>query len=191
LRHAEYEITDEPLDSPYLKLLPAQVRETLEDLYDKAQRQPKAAIPDLERFVATYPQVPMFANYLSIAYLKVGEIEKAEACVLESYRRHPTYLFARVHYANVCFRKGEIAKIPDIFNHKLDLKLLYPRRKRFHVSEFTGFAGIMCRYYNAIGERDAAIIYYQILKQLAPRHPLTKHAKRLLYPPFWIRWLRK
>jgi hypothetical protein len=41
-----------------------------------------------------------------------------------------------------------------------------------------------------IGERDAAVIYYQILKQLAPRHPLTKHAKRLLYPPFWIRILR-
>jgi hypothetical protein len=49
----------------------------------------------------------------------------------------------------------------------------------------------MCRYYEAIGERDAAVIYYQILKRLAPRHPLTKHAKRLLYPPFWIRWSRK
>ncbi|MDH3602935.1 MAG: hypothetical protein OEU26_25265 [Candidatus Tectomicrobia bacterium] len=191
LVYEEYEITDEPLDSPYLKRLPAQVRDTLEDLYDKAQRQPKEAIPELERLSATYSQVPMFSNYLSVAYLQAGEPENAEACVLEAYRRHPTYLFARVNYANICLQKGEIAKIPEIFDHKLDLKLLYPRRKRFHVSEFTGFAGVMCRYYDEIGERDAAIIYYQILKQLAPRAPLTRHAKRALYPPFWIRWLRK
>jgi tetratricopeptide (TPR) repeat protein len=191
LIQSAYEITDEPLDSPYLKHLPAQVRDTLDDLYDKAQRQPKETIPDLERLVATYPQVPMFANYLSVAYVQVGDIEKAEACVLEAYRRHPTYLFAKVNYANVCLQKGEISKIPEIFDHKLDLNLLYPRRTRFHVSEFTGFAGVMCRYYGAIGERDAAVIYYQILKQLAPRHPITKHARRLLYPPFWLRWLRK
>jgi tetratricopeptide (TPR) repeat protein len=191
LIQSEYEITAEPLDSPYLKRLPAQVKDTLEDLYAKAQRQPKEAIPDLERLVATYPQVPLFSNYLSVAYSQVGDVEKSEACVLEAYRRHPTYLFARVNYANICLQKGDIATIPEIFDHKLDLKRLYPRRKRFHVSEFTGFAGVMCRYYEAIGEREAAVIYYQILQQLAPRHPLTKQAKRLLYPPFWIRWLRQ
>lgn len=191
LIQSAYEITDEPLDNRYLKRLPAQVQDALDDLYDKTQRQPKAAIPELERLIATYPQVPMFANYLSVAYVQVGDMEKAEACVLEAYRRHPTYLFAKVNYANVCLQKGEITKIPEIFNHKLDLNLLYPHRKRFHVSEFTGFAGVMCRYYVAIGERDAAVIYYQILKQLASRHPITKHAKRLLYPSFWIRWLRK
>lgn len=191
LIQSAYEITDEPLDNPYLKRLPAQVRDTLDGLYDKAQRQPKAAIPELECLVATYPQVPMFANYLSVAYGQVGDMEKAEAWVLEAYRRHPTYLFAKVNYANVCLQKGDITEIPEIFDHKLDLNLLYPHRTRFHVSEFTGFAGVMCRYYGAIGERDAAVIYYQILKQLAPKHPITKHAKRLLYPPFWMRWLRK
>jgi tetratricopeptide (TPR) repeat protein len=187
---SEYEITDEPLEHRSLKHLPAQVRDTLDDLHDKAQRQPTEAIPELERLVARYPQVPMLSNYLSVAYMQAGDIEQAEACVLDAYRRHPTYLFAKVNYANVCLQKGEITKSPGIFDHKLDLKQLYPHRKRFHVSEFTGFAGLMCRYYSAIGEQDAAAIYYRILKQLAPRHPLTKHAKRTLYPPFWIRILR-
>jgi tetratricopeptide (TPR) repeat protein len=191
LEHSEYELTDEPLDNPYLKHLPAQVRDTLGDLYHKAHRRPKEVISDLERLVATYPRVPVLSNYLSVAYLRTGDTEKAEACVLEAYRRHPKYLFARVNYANVCLQRGEITKIPDIFEHKLDLKQLYPRRKQFHVSEFTGFAGVMCRYYNAIGERHAAEIYYQILKQLAPRDRLTKHAKYLLYPPLWLRLLQR
>ena len=54
------------------------------DLYDEAQHQPKEPIPDLERLVATYPQFPVFSNYLSIAYVQVGNIEKAEACILEA-----------------------------------------------------------------------------------------------------------
>lgn len=191
LEHSEYAITDEPLDSPYLKHLPAQVRDTLGDLYEKAHRRPKEAISELERLVATYPRVPVFSNYLSVAYVRTGDTEKAEACVLEAYHRHPKYLFARVNYANVCLQKGEIAQIPEIFEHKFDLKQLYPRRKQFHVSEFVGFAGVMCRYYHAIGEQHAAEIYYQILKQLAPRDRITRHAKYLLYPPFWIRLLRR
>jgi hypothetical protein len=110
--------------------------------------------------------------------------------VREAYRRHPQYLFAKVNYANLCLQQGEIGKVPGIFDHACDLQQLYPHRKRFHVSEFTGFAWVMCRYFCAIGEQNTAILYYQMLKQVAPRHPMTKQAKRALYPPFWVRWLR-
>jgi len=72
-----------------------------------------------------------------------------------------------------------------------DLKQLYPQRTWFHISEFISFAGVMCRYFCAIGERETAVLYYQMLKQVAPRHPMTTHAKRVLYPPFWIKWLRQ
>ena len=86
--------------------------------------------------------------------------------------------------------KGRSRRFQAIFDHACDLKQLYPYRTRFHVSEFTGFAWVMCRYFCAIGERETAVLYYQMLKQVAPRHPMTKYAKRALYPPFWVRWLR-
>jgi tetratricopeptide (TPR) repeat protein len=190
LVYTEYDITDEPLDNRDIKKLPSQVQERIDDLYELAQRDPRQVIPELERLIATYPHVPTFFNYLSIAYLAAGDQEKATALVREAYRRHPQYLFARVNYANLCLQHGEIEKVPGIFDHACDLKQLYPHRTRFHVSEFTGFAWVMCRYFCAIGERDTAALYYQMLKQVAPRHPMTKHAKRALYPPFWVRWLR-
>ena len=56
LIHSEYDITNEPLENPYLKHLPPQVSDTLEDLYKKALRRPQKAIPDLERLVVTYPE---------------------------------------------------------------------------------------------------------------------------------------
>ncbi len=190
LVYTEYDITDEPLDNRDIKRLPSQVRARMDDLYELAQRDPTQVIPELARLIVTYPQVPTFTNYLSIAYLAAGDQERATACVREAYRRHPQYLFAKVNYANLCLQHGEIEKVPGIFDHACDLKQLYPHRTRFHVSEFTGFAWVMCRYFCAIGERDTATLYYQMLKQVAPRHPMTKHAKRALSPPFWVRWLR-
>ena len=187
----EYEITDEPLENRHINKLPVQVREALDDLYDKAQHRPKEAIPELERLVATYPHIPSFYNHLSVAYLHAGDSAKAEELVLETYRRFPKYLFAKTNRAHNCLQKGEIEKIPGIFNHKFDLKLLYPHRKRFHLSEFVAFAGVMCRYFDAIGEKDTAALYYRALKRIAPRHPMTKHTKRVLYPPFWVRILSR
>ena len=190
LVYTEYDITDEPLDNRDIKRLPSQVQERIDDLYELAQHDPTQAIPELERLIATYPHVPTFYNYLSIAYLAAGDQEQATALVREAYRRHPQYLFARVNYANLCLQQREIGKIPGIFAHTFDLKQLYPHRTRFHVSEFTGFAWVMCRYFCAIGERETAALYYQMLKHVAPRHPMTKQAKRSLSPPFWVRWLR-
>ena len=190
LVYTEYDITDEPLDNRAIKKLPALVQARIDDLYELAQHHPTQAIPELERLVTTYSHVPTLFNYLSIAYLAAGDQEKATALVREAYRRHPQYLFAKVNYANLCLQQDEIGKVPGIFDHACDLKQLYPHRKRFHVSEFTSFAGVMCRYFCAIGEQDTALLYYQMLKQVAPRHPMTKHAKRVLYPPFWVRWLR-
>jgi tetratricopeptide (TPR) repeat protein len=190
LVYTEYDITDEPLDNRDIKKLPGQVQARLDELYELALHHPTQAIPALERLVTTYPHIPLLSNSLSVAYLYSGDLEKTDACVREAYRRHPQYLFAKVNYANLCLQQGESEKVPGIFDHACDLKQLYPHRTRFHVSEFTNFAGVMCRYFCAIGEQNTAILYYQMLKQVAPRHPMTKHAKRALYPPFWVRWLR-
>jgi tetratricopeptide (TPR) repeat protein len=190
LVYTAYDITDEPLDNRDIKKLPSQVQARIDDLYALAQHDPRQAIPELERLVTTYPHIPTFLNHLSIAYLAAGDQEHATACVRDAYRRHPQYLFAKVNYANLCLQHGEMEKVPGIFDHACDLKQLYPHRTRFHVSEFTGFAWVMCRYCCAIGERDTATLYYQMLKHVAPRHPMTTHAQRSLYPPFWVRWLR-
>jgi hypothetical protein len=115
LVYTEYDITDEPLDNRDIKRLPSQVQERIDDLYELAQRDPRQVIPELERLIATYPHVPTFFNYLSIAYLAAGDQEQATAMVREAYRRHSQYLFAKVNYANLCLQQGEIGKVPGIF----------------------------------------------------------------------------
>lgn len=186
-----YEITSEPIIEGAYKRLPDNVKAALERLFFLVQSRPRQAIPELEALLQTYPHVPNIYNYLSIAYSRAGEKERSEQIVLENYRRHPEYLFARINYADICLAKGDYAKIPDIFNHKFDLKLLYPKRKRFHISELTAFMGVMGQYFLAIDQRELAENIYNILQQVAPDHAYTKRLKHKLYPNFLQRLLER
>jgi tetratricopeptide (TPR) repeat protein len=132
----QYEITDEPIEEPAYRQLPKSVKEQLERLHHDAQFHPKTAIVELLKLKKRYPQVPQIYNYLAVAYSRTGEAEKSEAITKENMRQNPNYLFAKINYAEFCLEREEYEKIPEIFEQKYDLQMLYPERKKFHVSEF-------------------------------------------------------
>ena len=191
LIYSEYKITFDPIENKNFKKLPSKIQDQIEVLHNMVYSNPKKAIPRLSRLIKKYPDVPLLHNYLSVAYLKIGDFESYEAVVLDSYKKHPDYLFARVNYAQICLQRGETEKIPIIFNNKFDLKRLYPHRSEFHVSEFVGFAAVVGVYFVEIGEIEAAKLYYKMLKKTAPRDPATKRLKRKLYPPLLVRLYKK
>jgi tetratricopeptide (TPR) repeat protein len=188
---SSFTITQEPLENKYTKMTPNEVREKVEDFQAMLVRKPKDLIPLLLDCMEKYPNVPLLYNYLTVAYGRIGDREKAESTALENLTKHPDYLFAKLSYAEICLANGEASKVPSIFNNKLDLKLLYPKRSKFHVSEFTGFATIVCKYYNAIGEREKAVTLYKSLSTIAPEDLTTKELKRHLYPSLFRRLLTK
>jgi tetratricopeptide (TPR) repeat protein len=179
---AEYEITSSSIEDRRYKRLPRHVKDAFDRLHYSAQRQPRKAIPELLEWIKLYPDIPVLYNYLSVAYSRAGQREKSEAAVRENFQRNPDYLFARLNYAEVCLAKGDYEKVAEIFEHKFDLKLLYPKRKRFHITEVANFMGLVGVYFCEIGERDAAKKYYDILKQIAPGYPMTKRLRRRLFP---------
>ncbi len=182
MRVSEYDITSEPIEIPSFKHLPAHVKEQINGLHTISQAQPRTAIPQLLTLIEQYPDVPMLYNYLSIAYSRSGDNEKAEQTIIENYQRNKDYLFARLNYAEIALNKGEYEKVAEILDHKFDLKLLYPQRKRFHVSEFAGFMGITGSYFLATGHRETAELVYGLLEQVAPDYPLTHRLRQKLYP---------
>jgi tetratricopeptide (TPR) repeat protein len=187
----EYEITDEPIHDRHYQTLPSHVKDTLEQLYYEAQQQPRKAIPKLLKLVKKYPNVPKLYNHLSVAYSHAGQLDKAKAVALKNYQRNPDYLFARINYAQICLAEGDYKKVAEIFEHKFDLKMLYPSRKRFHISEVASFMGLIGAYFFEIGEREAAENYYEILQQIAPHYPMTRALRRKLFPNFLRRlWHR-
>ncbi len=184
VRIVEYEITSEPIQDRRYKRLPGQVKDAIDRLHHEAQRHPHRAIPELVDLVKKYPKLPMLYNFLSVAYSQAGQREKAEEVIRENYRRNPDYLFSRLNYAELCRAQGDYKQIAEIFEHKFDLKLLYPNRKRFHISEVASFMGLMGIYFWEMGEREGAERYYEILKEIAPSFPMTKMLRRKLHPSF-------
>jgi tetratricopeptide (TPR) repeat protein len=184
-----YEITDEPIPDRRYKRLPQEVKDAIDRLYDTSQRRPQQAIPELLELLEKYPDIPQLYNFLSLAYSRSGQIDKANQVIRKNYRRNPDYLFARLNYAELCMANGDYDKVAEIFDNKFDLKMLYPKRNRFHITEVAGFLGILGLYFVGIGERETAEKHYDILKQIAPRYPTTKALRRRLHPGFWQRQL--
>jgi tetratricopeptide (TPR) repeat protein len=174
MRISRYEVTWDQIEDPQFDSLPAHVQDTFEGLHTECREQPDKAIPELLEWIEKYPDIPMLYNCLSGAYDKTGQYEKSHKTIEENYQRNPDNLFARLNYAGVYLDKGDYEKVAEIFEYKFDLKLLYPKRDMFHISEVTYFMGIAGVYFFDIGEREAAQTYLDMLKQLAPEHPMTK-----------------
>jgi tetratricopeptide (TPR) repeat protein len=187
----QYKITDEPMQDRSFRQLPQFVKERLEELYQEAQRRPLQAIPELRMLNKKYPQIPQIYNYLAVAYSRMGETKKAEAMTLKNMRRNPDYLFARLNYAEFCLARGEYEKIPEILGHKYDLQLLYPKRKRFHVSEVANFMGIVGLYFAKTNQGELAEKYNEILQELDPDILIAKRLNRELNPGFLTRLSRR
>ena len=178
IRLVSYNIVyDKMEESP---LLPPEVEAETENLYNWIHNRPRKAIRYLEPLREKYPDVPLLYNWLTLAYAHAGKNEEVERLTRENYKKNPDYLFAKLNYAERCLRRGETEKIPEIFGHNYDLRMLYPDRDAFHVSEVAGFMGIMGWYFYKTGDLDRAAMYYDILEQVDPDHPFTDRLAGLL-----------
>jgi tetratricopeptide (TPR) repeat protein len=187
----EYEITREPIIDESYKKLPEQIKDDIERLHYEAQYQPQEAIPELRRLIKQYPHILQLYNFLAAAYNHAGKVEKAKEIAQANYDRNPDYLFSRINHAQFCLNDGEYDKVAEIFDHKFDLGLLYPNRKRFHISEVTNFMGFMGLYFLEIGKREQAELYYETLDQIAPDFPITNVLRDKLYPKLLKGFLRQ
>jgi len=191
LMELDYEITTDPLETPGYARLPESLRDQLQEFYDGGlTRRPKIVIARVRPLIEQYPDVPQPYNYLYQAYRVLGDQANAERVLKETRRRFPDYLFGRIAYANECLQRGELDQVTEVFAGKYELKLLYPDRNRFHISEAVGFYSTMAWYFHGRGNHAQADFYYKLLQQFDPDHQSTRFIKRLLYPSRLQNWLR-
>ena len=185
-----YNITSESIEE-MADRMPEEIKSQISELNFQVHNKPKEAIPKLLILKGKYPDTPILYNYLAKAYSQIGNFSATDEMRIENYANNPNYLFAKINYAHMCLDARDYGKIPEIFDNKFDLKLLYPDRNEFHISEFEGFTGMMCIYYHKIGESDAAKISYDSLEKVSPDSEVFKRVRKLLYPGIIIKFLRK
>ncbi len=165
----QYDIIFEPLQADeYAHLVPTEVLDVLEEIYFLLDEEPLEMIGRLDSLKEKYPEYPRIYNYLAKAYMLVGEPKKMVEVIEENYRRNPDYLFAKVNYADMCLKENALEKIPAIFDHKFNLKLLYPKRNVFHVTEAVAFFGLLGKYFFRINDMEKAKAMLELLEDIDP-----------------------
>ncbi len=152
-----------------------------EEFFAQVQADPKQAKERLEGFYKTHPKLPEIASLLTFVYIQLKEVKKAEALILETYKRHPTHLIAKINYADQCLRKKKKELIPAIFENTFDLFKLYPEKKLFHISEYRGFLVVMGFYHLAIKERAKAEEYHLLACRADLTHPSVMALEKKLF----------
>jgi tetratricopeptide (TPR) repeat protein len=176
---SEYSIVYDPMTDEYSDMVPPEIeKEISEKIYFLAGENPRKAIARLNELRIQYPEHPRIYNFLAKAYLHLRDTKKMIEVIEENYRINPDYLFAKINYAEICLQRGDIHKIPIIFDHKFDLKALYPERDEFHVTEVVAFFGVLGIYFLKIHDMTQAKQMLQVVKDLNPDAEIAKDLER-------------
>lgn len=178
LRFSQYAIVYDPITDQYSDLVPPEIEKEINELYFLVSENPQKAITRLNELRIQHPEHPRICNYLAKAYLRVKDSEKMIEVIEENYRRNPDYLFAKINYGEICLHRGDVQKIPIIFDHKFDLKTLYPERDEFHVTEAVSFFGLLGIYFLKINDIEQAKRMLKMLEDIDPDAEMTRVLKR-------------
>jgi|GEM_PF-1738896 len=178
LKTSRFSVTQEPLpDNPPI---PAELRPMMEPLHMKVMASPKDAIPDIKDALLRFPDVPQLNNFLVAALCSIGRLEDARIIIEHNIEQHPDYLFAKINYADILVRENRLNECEALFDSKFDLKLLYPDRDIFHVSEALGFYDVTSLYFIKRGQLQSAKVTMDILEAIDPEYPHLISLKGLL-----------
>jgi hypothetical protein len=178
----EYEIVFTSMRASWQNGLPREMDDTIARLGTLVHDDPRAAVPELREWIEHHPEIPIFYNFLMIALTHLRDLEGARRVNEECLARHPDYLFARINQAEFCLGRDDLDGFLAVFDHKLSLRELYPRRRRFHVTEFMGFTLAVASYAIASGNREVAERHHELMRDIDPDSPLTHELANRLRP---------
>lgn len=176
-----YPIVYGPMEQPWVARLAPEVRDALPGLHALVLDDPRAAVTELRAWIEREP-LPMLYNWLSGAYDALGDVAAVEETTRENYRSNPQYLFARINYAELCLRDGDLAGALEALGGSFDLRRLIGGRKRVHVSEAAAYPYAVGLYHLKAGDRAEAKKMYGMLEEVAPGERPTQRLRQLLRP---------
>jgi hypothetical protein len=151
------------------------------ELLELVHTNPRHALRAIRPLREKFPTLPEMNLLLAYSLIVCRKVKKGAAVLKENYEQNPDHLLTKINYADHCLRKGDLDTVRTIFDNKIDLKEVYPKKRVFHISEFRGFMTLMGHYHLLIGKRDEAICYHYLAAKVDPRHPSTAVLGRKLY----------
>lgn len=160
-----YKIVDDPdlVDEP--PILPQELKDQLEDLYDRVTKGKQSVKHRLDKLCKRFPAVPMLWNFQVIWHEQNQKTQKAREINDQLFENFPDYLYARVQKASYLISEYNLEEACTLLGgSSLDLSTLYPNRSSFHISEFRAYTRAAVQYLAASRQFDEAETYIKNLK---------------------------
>jgi hypothetical protein len=165
IREYGFEITTEALAHDPL---PPDLDKESHQLFLDLPRKPERIIPRLEQLVDQHPELPMFKNWLALAYSRVDRSADADKIIARTIKENPNYLFAKISYAEMCLGTDRVDEVPALFGGKTELNQVITDRNLFHITEFIAFYFVMAKHALLTGDLKGTHRYYRKLMLGAP-----------------------
>jgi hypothetical protein len=177
-----YKITTDPEFMDEQHAITPELRNIQESIYKEiVEGKPREkTIQKLLMLIQRYPNNPQLKNYLTIAYKNAGNDTKAREANRWIVAEHPDYLFGKLNMAAEYYEDGKYEKIPEVLGDEMEIQGLYPDRDVFHLTEVISFYKIAILYFVATENLEAAKGRLDILEEIAPGHPDTEFAFRMV-----------
>lgn len=175
-----YEITWKPIP----ELLPNysdKLNRIIDLMYYESQNPKPNTAEKLKKYIAEFPDISIFWNYLTIVHTINNNMEEALKANEECRRLFPDYLYGYLNHADLLLRDKKYEQIPETFKRLEDLKALQPGRNLFHVSEVMSYYSILVRYYTEKRLDEMAMKCLSIMKDIDEERSAYSEAKEYYY----------
>lgn len=136
--------------------LPKEVEKLAEKLYFMSQERPERAIPQLEKTIAEYPDIPSFKNHLYNAYELIGKRKKAELLLEEIIEKHPKYIFGIANKIVNIHDKKTMLQHGFLLGNPRNIKTIIGDEEPIHYESYINYQFAAAQYEAIIGETDSA-----------------------------------
>jgi len=145
----------------------------------------KANLYDIQKLIKKYPEVPVFKNFLCLAY-QVKENKKEErAAELAMIEAHPNYFFSKIVQLKHCLENKDFTAIEEMIGSEKDLHTFFPGREIYHDSEVLTFYMLMVKYCYEKKNFMEATRYFNIMEKIDKFHQTTKFCRDIIRDYDW------
>jgi tetratricopeptide (TPR) repeat protein len=154
----------------YTEPVPSQIRPKAQAAFESAmkcfnQGKYREAQRLLEHAIDLEPNDPSLRNNLAAVLASLGQEEESVRQIEQLHQRFPDYLFARCNLASRHARNGDTEEAKKLVEPILKIE-------RLHLTEFTALCTAEIEIWEAEKNVDAVEIWTNMLRQVAPEHPM-------------------
>jgi tetratricopeptide (TPR) repeat protein len=126
-----------------------------------------------EQAVQKYPDSEALKNHLYIAYVKTKQTVKAMACLRETIKKHPNYIFAVINLVNHHLHDNEVALANQLLTQPYDVRQ-FEQEEFIHHVVFISYYQAVVRLALAKKDQKTAEKYHRLMFDYDPTDKMVK-----------------